>query len=123
MQVKFVNANSQIYMRQPRQCEFTISAFESISGDLDSPKHTLPPNTVCRYRFQGRRNEIVWITFAKYHSAVDQSIFEAPSECTAQLRIWDGKLQASKKDGKSSNIDHTHTQCCSVACVRDLNAD
>lgn len=110
-------------MRQPRQCEFTISAFESISGDLDSPKHTLPPNTVCRYRFQGRRNEIVWITFAKYHSAVDQSIFEAPSECTAQLRIWDGKLQASKKDGKSSNIDHTHTQRCSVACVRDLNAD
>lgn len=98
-QVMFVNANSQMYTRQPSQCEFTISAFESVSGELDSPKHTLPPNTVCRYHFQGRRHEIVWITFTKYHTAVDQSIFEAPTECLPQLRIWDGKLRANNKNG------------------------
>lgn len=92
----FVNANSQMYTKQPNQCEFTLSAFESVSGELDSPKHTLPPNTVCRYHFQGRRHEIVWITFTKYHSAVDQSIFEAPTECLPQLRIWDGKLRSNK---------------------------
>lgn len=96
----FVEANSQIYTRQPSQCEFTLSAFESISGELDSPRHTLPPNTVCRYHFQGRRHEIVWITFSKYHSAVDQSVFQAPDECSPQLRIWDGKLQTNNKNGK-----------------------
>lgn len=96
----FVNANSQMYTRQPSHCEFKLSAFEGVSGELDSPRHTLPPNTVCRYHFQGRRNEIVWITFSKYHSAVDQSAFEAPSECAPQLRIWDGKLRSSSKGGK-----------------------
>lgn len=95
-----MNANSQIYTRQPNQCEFTLSAFESASGELDSPRHTLPPKTVCRYHFQGRRHEIVWITFSKYHSSVDQSIFEAPSECEPQLRIWDGKLRENNKNGK-----------------------
>lgn len=102
----FVNANSQMYTRQPSQCEFTISAFESVSGDLDSPKHTLPPKTVCRYHFQGRRHEIVWITFTKYHSAVDQSIFEAPTECMPQLRIWDGKLRA-RANNKNGELGST----------------
>lgn len=96
----FVNANSQMYTRQPNQCEFILSAFESVSGELDSPKHTLPPNTVCRYHFQGRRHEIVWITFTKYHASIDQSVFEAPTECFPQLRIWDGKLRAKNDNGK-----------------------
>lgn len=103
-QVMFVNSNSQMYTRQPNQCEFTLTAFESTSGELDSPRHTLPPNTVCRYHFQGRRHEIVWITFAKYHSAVDQSVFEAPTECSPQLRIWDGKLRTTSKDGMHSQF-------------------
>lgn len=96
----FVNANSQLYTRQSNHCEFTLSAFESASGELESPRHTLPPKTVCRYHFQGRRHEIVWISFIKYHSAVDQSVFEAPAECAPQLRIWDGKLRTSNKMGK-----------------------
>lgn len=101
----FVNANSQMYTRQPNQCEFTLSAFESVSGELDSPKHTLPPNTVCRYHFQGRRHEVVWITFTKYHAAVDQSVFEAPTECFPQLRIWDGKLRSKNTNGKFQQIN------------------
>lgn len=101
----FVNANSQMYTRQPNQCEFTLSAFESVSGELDSPKHTLPPNTVCRYHFQGRRHEIVWITFSKYHASVDQSVFEAPTECFPQLRIWDGKLRAKNANGTCDTGD------------------
>lgn len=96
----FVNANSQMFTRQPNKCEFTINAFESTSGELDSPKHTMPPNTVCRYHFQGRRHEIVWITFLKYHSATDQAAFEVPSECAPQLRIWNGKLQTASKPGE-----------------------
>lgn len=120
VQVMFVNANSQMYTRQPNQCEFTLSAFESVSGELDSPKHTLPPNTVCRYHFQGRRHEIVWITFTKYHAAVDQSVFEAPTECFPQLRIWDGKLRAKNTNGKYLNtkkinffsVEWNKFECC-----------
>ncbi|KAG4069705.1 hypothetical protein HA402_002284, partial [Bradysia odoriphaga] len=105
IQVMFVNANSQLYTRQSNHCEFTLSAFESASGELESPRHTLPPKTVCRYHFQGRRHEIVWISFIKYHSAVDQSVFEAPAECAPQLRIWDGKLRTnSKQDILSENV-------------------
>lgn len=100
----FVNANSQLYTRQSNHCEFTLSAFESASGELESPRHTLPPKTVCRYHFQGRRHEIVWISFIKYHSAVDQSVFEAPAECAPQLRIWDGKLRTSSKLGMFPNV-------------------
>lgn len=43
IQVMFVNANSQLYTRQSNHCEFTLSAFESASGELESPRHTLPP--------------------------------------------------------------------------------
>lgn len=109
-QVMFVNANSQLYTRQSNHCEFTLSAFESASGELESPKHTLPPKTVCRYHFQGRRHEIVWISFIKYDSAVDQSVFEAPAECAPQLRIWDGKLRSSSKLGTSCNTYSLHVK-------------
>lgn len=125
IQVMYVNANSQMYTRQPNQCEFTLSAFESVSGELDSPKHTLPPNTVCRYHFQGRRHEIVWITFTKYHSAVDQSVFEAPTECMPQLRIWDGKLRANNKNGTfvffiSFSRKYYSTFCKLIVCLCSL---
>lgn len=104
-QVMFVGANSQLYTPHPSQCEFIISVFESPSGELDSPRHTLPYNTVCHYHFRGRRHEVVWITFLKYQSAVDQSVFEAPSQCTPQLRIWDGKMQSIKKNGELRKLN------------------
>lgn len=88
----FVNANSHSYIRQPGRCDFVLNAYESPSGELESPQHTLPPNTVCRYQFQGRRHETVWLSFIKYHSTLDPAVFEPPSECSAQLRIWDGRL-------------------------------
>lgn len=103
-QVLFVDAHSQLFTRQSNHCEFTLSAFESAAGELESPRHTLPPRTVCRYNFQGRRHEIVWISFVKYHSAVDQSVFEAPAECAPQLRIWDGKLRTHSKMGESGQF-------------------
>ncbi|XP_053658739.1 uncharacterized protein LOC128707806 [Anopheles marshallii] len=89
--VLYVNANSQSYIRQPGRCEFIISAFESQTGELESPQHTLPPESSCLYHFQGRRHETVWVSFIKYHSAIDPTGFESPAECVTQLRIWDGR--------------------------------
>ncbi|XP_058053296.1 uncharacterized protein LOC131205280 [Anopheles bellator] len=95
--VLYVNANSQSYIRQPGRCEFIISAFESQTGELESPQHTLPPESSCLYHFQGRRHETVWVSFIKYHSAIDPTGFESQSECVTQLRIWDGRWSVTSR--------------------------
>ncbi|XP_062564229.1 uncharacterized protein LOC134227043 [Armigeres subalbatus] len=95
--VLYVNSNSQSYIRQPGRCEFSISAFESQTGELESPQHTLPPESSCIYHFQGRRHETVWISFIKYHSAIDPTGFESPAECVTQLRIWDGRWSVTSR--------------------------
>ncbi|XP_055620244.1 uncharacterized protein LOC129764786 isoform X2 [Toxorhynchites rutilus septentrionalis] len=95
--ILYVNSNSQSYIRQPGRCEFSISAFESQTGELESPQHTLPPESSCIYHFQGRRHETVWISFIKYHSAIDPTGFESPSECVTQLRIWDGRWSVTSR--------------------------
>ncbi|XP_052564459.1 uncharacterized protein LOC120432544 isoform X2 [Culex pipiens pallens] len=95
--ILYVNSNSQSYIRQPGRCEFSISAFESQTGELESPQHTLPPESSCIYHFQGRRHETVWISFVKYHSAIDPTGFESPAECVNQLRIWDGRWSVSSR--------------------------
>lgn len=87
-----MNSNSHSYVRTPPgRCEFILSAFESQTGEIESPQHTLPPSTACVYHFQGRRHETVWISFIKYHSASDPAGFESQTECVTQLRIWDGR--------------------------------
>lgn len=104
----FINANSQSFTRNPGQCEFIISSYENPSGELQSPQHTLPPNTVCRYQFQGRRHETVWLSFIKYHSTMDTAVFEAPSDCSAQLRIWDGRLSFPNGHEHASSFTNFH---------------
>lgn len=110
--VKYVNSNSFTFVsgvgqnsegvggliaghpREGTKCEFVINSFENQFGELESPHHTLAPNTLCRYHFQGRRHETVWVSFLKYNSGADNSglLYEAQTECQAQLRIWDGKV-------------------------------
>jgi hypothetical protein len=84
-------------VRHSGKCEFIIGAFESQTGEIETPQHTLPPETVCLYHFQGRRHETVWISFIKYHSALDPVGFEPPSECITQLKIWDGRWSANNR--------------------------
>uniref|UniRef100_A0A182FWA8 Uncharacterized protein n=1 Tax=Anopheles albimanus TaxID=7167 RepID=A0A182FWA8_ANOAL len=95
--VLYVNANSQSYIRKAGRCEFIISAFESPTGELESPQHTLPPESSCLYYFQGRRHETVWVSFIKYHSAIDPTGFETQAECVTQLRIWDGRWSVTAR--------------------------
>ena len=49
-QVYFVDRDSHLYTHNKR-CEFWIQG--SGNGVLESPKHTLPPNTTCYYHLQG----------------------------------------------------------------------
>lgn len=69
VQVLHVDARSHSFVRDHNHCEFLLTSFDASWGELHSPQHSLPPNTTCRYHFQGRRHETVWLAFLKYHHA------------------------------------------------------
>lgn len=95
------------------KCDFHISSYESSWGMLENPKHSLPPNTTCRYHFQAKPNEIVWLAFVKYYAATSDPVVAAAvsaggdasnSECNVKLMIWNGKrsgLQAGTAGGSA----------------------
>lgn len=104
LQVLFVDEKSRSFVKENHNCDFYISSDESSSGVLENPKHSLPPNTTCRYHFQGKPNEIVWLSFVKYYAAsVDAPAgIDVASDCNAKLLIWDGdhtldKLVSARK--------------------------
>jgi hypothetical protein len=93
VQVVLVDARSHSFVREGSHCEFLLTSFDSSWGVLENPRHSLPPNTTCRYHFQGRRHETVWLSFVKYHAAsADPASYELGAECNARLRIWDGRI-------------------------------
>ncbi|KAE8742646.1 hypothetical protein FOCC_FOCC011826, partial [Frankliniella occidentalis] len=82
----YVDARSATYVKDPHRCEFLITSFESTWGMLENPRHSLPPNTTCRYHFQGKKRETVWLSFVKYHSAAtDPTAYDAV-QCNARMR-------------------------------------
>ncbi|XP_066595099.1 uncharacterized protein [Prorops nasuta] len=138
VQVIFVDEKSRTFVKENENCDFYISSDDSPSGILENPKHSLPPNTTCRYRFHGKPNEIVWLSFVKYYSAsVDPATsIDTAGDCNAKLLIWDGdqsteKLNSRKnisligqfcKDDVPRLCDHSllrnssrHTRPCSLA--------
>ncbi|XP_052124465.1 uncharacterized protein LOC113206306 isoform X2 [Frankliniella occidentalis] len=69
--VLFSDSDSFDYQRDPRKCEFWINATSWAvgaprSGGVLSPRHTLPPNTTCTYRFHGLPGDTVWVYFMAY---------------------------------------------------------
>ncbi|GLH11483.1 Cubilin [Gryllus bimaculatus] len=96
VQVLLVDARSHSYVRDGAHCEFLLSSFDAAWGVLENPRHSLPPNTTCRYHFQGRRRETVWLAFVKYHAAsadaAPAAFDPAAPDCNARLRIWDGRI-------------------------------
>lgn len=94
-QVIYVNVKSHNYVRDSSQCEFLITSFDSQWGVLENPKHSLPPNTTCRYNFQGRRQETVWISFVKYYASnAELTSYDLSAECNTRLRVWNGRVES-----------------------------
>lgn len=85
-------------MKENDNCDFYISGDENSSGILENPKHSLPPNTTCRYHFQGKLNEIVWLSFVKYYAASVEAAanIDTAADCNAKLLIWDGDITVDK---------------------------
>ncbi|XP_014273918.3 uncharacterized protein [Halyomorpha halys] len=103
VQVLLVDARSHHYVRDVHHCEILLTSFDSAWGILENPKHSLPPNTTCRYHFQGRRHESVWLSFIKYHAApADPAAYQLSAECNARLRIWDGRI--APNTGQQNNV-------------------
>lgn len=48
----------------------------------------------------------MWLSFVKYHAAPDPATFGPPTECFAQLKIWDGRASL----GKDTNSESTDSQ-------------
>ncbi|XP_071445398.1 uncharacterized protein [Hetaerina americana] len=70
-------------------------------GYVRSPRHSLPPNTTCTYKFTGRDGDIVWIYFLSYSPRPtprfimpqgSRKVSDSDSflECTTRLQLWDG---------------------------------
>ncbi|XP_012251545.2 uncharacterized protein LOC105683496 [Athalia rosae] len=99
VQVLFVDEKSRSFVKENNNCDFYISGYESSSGILENPRHSLPPNTTCRYHFQGRTSEIVWISFVKYYAANSDptASIDTAAECNTRLQIWDGAYSSDKQ--------------------------
>lgn len=98
VQVIFVDEKSRSFVKENENCDFYISGDENSSGILENPKHSLPPNTTCRYHFQGKLNEIVWLSFVKYYAATVEAAanIDTTADCNAKLLIWDGDITMDK---------------------------
>ncbi|XP_046614691.1 uncharacterized protein LOC124302497 isoform X1 [Neodiprion virginianus] len=99
VQVLFVDEKSRSFVKENNNCDFYISGYESSSGILENPRHSLAPNTTCRYYFQGKANEIVWISFVKYYAASSDPAanLDTATECNTRLQIWDGAYPSDKQ--------------------------
>ncbi|KAG7207416.1 hypothetical protein KM043_009065 [Ampulex compressa] len=106
VQVLFVDEKSRSFVKENDNCDFYISGDESSWGILENPKHSLPPNTTCRYHFQGKPNEIVWLSFVKYYAASAEvaASIDAASDCNAKLLIWDGDHASRKLISTRKNV-------------------
>ncbi|XP_043671206.1 uncharacterized protein LOC122630605 [Vespula pensylvanica] len=106
VQVLFVDEKSRSFVKENDNCDFYISSDESSLGILENPKHSLPPNTTCRYHFQGKLNEIVWLSFVKYYAASAElaANLHTGADCNAKLLIWDGDHASNKLVTNRKNI-------------------
>nr|XP_021207609.1 uncharacterized protein LOC101744340 isoform X2 [Bombyx mori] len=106
VQVLYVDKDSHSYVRTDGRCRFVLRSSDKTSGILRNPRHSLPPNTSCVYYFQGRSNEIVWVSFVKYHSAgTEPAGFDQQQDCSSQLTIWDGAAPDADLDRKLDMTD------------------
>ncbi|KAL3272513.1 hypothetical protein HHI36_013989 [Cryptolaemus montrouzieri] len=125
--VIFADSDSLDYSRTSTKCEFDVNSTNPDSdeiwtgrgrkGRLVSPKHSLPPNTTCTYKFMGYPGDLVWISFISYsqrallvgesaHALLGNSSLSG--ECSARLRIWDGNLLLEDKcDEPPKLCDHS----------------
>ncbi|XP_023288707.1 uncharacterized protein LOC105694316 [Orussus abietinus] len=106
VQVLFVDERPHGLAKGADDCDLYVLSSEKSAGVLENPKHSLPPNTTCRYHFQGRPGEVVWISFVKYHAAAaDPAVgLDGSGDCGARLLIWDGDPAEANETRKNATL-------------------
>ncbi|XP_028134740.2 uncharacterized protein LOC114329744 [Diabrotica virgifera virgifera] len=127
VEVIFVDSDSLDFSRHKVDCVFHINATSPDSdeiwtgrgrkGKLLSPKHSLPPNTTCTYKFSGYPEDLVWIAFISYsHKAllVGENAHAllrndtSNNGCSTRISIWDGnRLVEDRCDEPPRLCDHS----------------
>lgn len=127
VEVIFVDSDSLDFSRQNTDCMFYVNATSPDSdeiwtgsgrrGRLVSPKHSLPPNSTCVYKFFGYPDDLIWISFISYsHKALlvgdnTQTLIRndtASYGCSTRIRIWDGTSLIEDKCDESPRLcDHS----------------
>ncbi|XP_049816979.1 uncharacterized protein LOC109597464 [Aethina tumida] len=123
--VIFADSDSLDYSRD--NCEFDVNATSPDSDEiwtgrgrkdrLISPRHSLPPNTTCVYKFRGYPHDLIWVSFISYSQRallVGESAHALLSNssigggCATKLKILDGsKVIEDKCDEPPKLCDHS----------------
>ncbi|XP_071549947.1 uncharacterized protein [Panulirus ornatus] len=100
------------------QCAQVIKSFGGSSGVVYSPVYALPANTSCSYEFQGRRDEVVWMYFTKYHRTRRKAMIMNYITCRNRLAIYDGKTFSNPESETSTLIGEFCDEQLPPICVR-----
>ncbi|XP_063849524.1 uncharacterized protein LOC135093866 [Scylla paramamosain] len=89
VEVEFVDRESTAYIREGAACNYTVSSRGQRSGYVQSPVHSLLPNTTCWWRLLAGSTEVVWLYFLHYRHVHHPEMPE-PAHCSNTLTITDG---------------------------------
>lgn len=94
--IKFVEQNSLHYAQNSRACKFDIVSNgdgNNKAGYVSNVLHGLSANTTCRYRFQARPTELVWLTFQKFDVIYHKKDIYRSASCLNKLALYDPKTK------------------------------
>lgn len=89
--VKFVDPS------EPRisgkSCRFVLESSDKRSGEVYTPKHTIPANTICTFEFKGgSRFDRIWLYFTSYF-VPDRQPWTGVEKCdVSQLEVYDSAV-------------------------------
>ncbi|XP_042219093.1 uncharacterized protein LOC121863889 [Homarus americanus] len=88
VEVEFVDRESTAYIREGSTCDYMVSSRGQRSGYVQSPVHSLLPNTTCTWRLLAGSTEVVWLYFLHYRHILHPEM-PTPSHCNT-LTITEG---------------------------------
>ncbi|XP_071036230.1 uncharacterized protein [Parasteatoda tepidariorum] len=104
-------------LEEDGRCSYTLDGTKRRWGVIYSPKHTMPPNTNCTYRFMGAsKHDRIWIYFVSFFVLVEKGPPDGRSEnsCSiSKLEIYDLEDHKGNVTGPSTHMAAapTHQFC------------
>ncbi|XP_069954902.1 uncharacterized protein [Cherax quadricarinatus] len=106
VEVEFVDRESTAYIRDGSTCDYMVSSRGQRSGYIQSPVHSLLPNTTCTWRLLAGSTEVVWLYFLHYRHVLHPEM-PVPAKCSNTLTITDGDAQTATAESNVITVDTT----------------